>query len=159
MTLALRIDGLIIDPDSGEILEGELVSIESLIARIRAAQEQEKAWKERVAALKGVVMNLMRKEGLDRVQTDYGTASQRSTESIDRDSLMSLQDVAEITDDEMNAILLESAQQFNVARFRKAAHDRKIDVMDIERAVKRTRWLDVRGTARVAPPIDQVEWN
>jgi hypothetical protein len=72
---------------------------------------------------------------------------------------MALEQAVEISTDEMNAILLESAQAFNVARFRKAAHARNIDVLDIERAVKRSHWLDVRATAKNAPPIDQVDWN
>ena len=161
MTMTLRIDGMLVDPESGEILDGidQLDNpIESLVSRIRAAQEQEGLWKARVATLKAVVMRLMKEADMDKYRSLYGTASCRSTESIDRDGLTRLQETVEISDREMDAILLASAQTFNVARFRKAAHERGIDVLDVERIVKRTHWLDVRGTPKLAPPMDEVDW-
>lgn len=155
---AVKVDGLIVDEETGEILEGHL-DLDSLIARARSTHEQLKSWEHRYQIFKAMIQSKLEESGDDRYKCDYGTVSKRSTESIDRNALPFMQQAAELTDDQMNAVLLSSIEKLNVARFREMAHKVGVDVMDIERVIRRSQWVDVRGTVKEAPPIDEIEWR
>lgn len=157
----VRIDGLVVDESTGEIIEGvdELGSspIESLLLRALTAKQQAKLWEDREKMLRSMALGLMREAGEDTFATREVKAQVRSTESVKRDDIVRMGDLVEITDAEIEAVLNESKQTFNVARFRKACHDRKIPVDVIEKVVSKSVWLDVRPALKEAEPVRRTE--
>lgn len=72
---AIRVEDLVIDADTGEILSERNVGIDELCMRLKDGAEQEKNWKAANGLLKAAIGRKLDDDGVRRALTPYGTAS------------------------------------------------------------------------------------
>lgn len=75
---AIRIDEILIDPETGEILSEQDIGIDELSLRLKDGQEQEKSWAAHNALLKKAIGKKLDDAGVKKAETPYGVATWRT---------------------------------------------------------------------------------
>lgn len=97
---AVRVEDLVIDADTGEILSERNVGIDELCLRLKDGQEQEKNWKAHNGLLKAAIGKKLDDNNVRKALTPYGTAAwqTRITKSAPVQGLKSLAERYGLTD-------------------------------------------------------------
>lgn len=152
----LLFDDILIDDDTGEIVEAPPISDDaltaSLVARLHMARTMAKEHARDVAALTAVLLRRLDRRG---IYGDYtATIRQDSYTSLDRTEFSRFIDAAELTRDDMLAIL-HCVTSLDRDAVRELPPHLQEPISDCYTSHDRKAWIDTRPVKR--PPARTVE--
>lgn len=157
---AVRLNELLIDPETGEILSEIDIGIDVLALQLKDGQEQEKAWAASNALLKLAIGRKLDDANVKAAETPYGTATWRvqNRRSAKAEGIAALAERHGL-DDDQQATLYACARDLD---------PKKLDGLrgwnaDLESAIdeliesKTVSYVLLQPLRRVAPTMERVE--
>ena len=160
MSEAIVIDGLIIDEETGEILDlpdGAGEPIAYLTARALAAKSASDEWERVYNIMRHSLGKLLKDAGLERLATEYGTPGWRSRK-VDKAVLERLPEIvkAHELNAQQTALIFSCASTLNVGRLESLKMTGAMPPDAIEELIERgsTSWVQIDKPRPLPPRVE-----
>lgn len=156
----LDLGGIVIDEDTGEVLEGSSKDILNILqVRLEEAQLQEKRWGAHVHALKSAIAKKLRDDHTDSFSSEHGKTKfvrslRRSAKAAD---LIQAQSVFELSFSDVRTVIVESATDLSVSALEDMVNEGFLEEEVFKALVKETpiEYIQHYPTMKTAPILER----